>query len=78
MKPTELSVDIFQHIRVVIGIILGLGITRLLNGLARFVQHPSENRPYLTHLGVGIHITTHTDSLLVVGVGVDSNQAMDV
>ena len=35
----------------VIGIVLGLAITRLLNGLARFVQHPRQYRVYVVHLG---------------------------
>src|SRR5262245_55094767 len=32
------------------GIVLGLGITRLLTGTARFVQHPRRQRPYWLHL----------------------------
>lgn len=51
MTPAPTSVDIFQHIRVVIAIVLGLGITRLLNGIARFIQHPAENPVYPVHLG---------------------------
>ncbi len=42
------SVEIFQHVRVVMGIVLGLAITRLLTGLARFVQHPVTARPILS------------------------------
>jgi hypothetical protein len=43
--------DVFFHIRVIIGIVVGLSVTRLLSGLARFVQHPSRERIYLVHLG---------------------------
>jgi hypothetical protein len=31
--------DQFFHIRVIVGIVTGLSVTRLLTGLARFVQH---------------------------------------
>lgn len=35
----------FAHLRVLIGVVTGLSLTRLLNGLARFVQHPANERP---------------------------------
>ena len=41
----------FVHVRILLGILLGLGITRLLSGLARFVQHPGRQRVYGVHLG---------------------------
>jgi hypothetical protein len=43
--------DIYRHVLVVIGLILGLGITRLLTGVARFVQHPERNKVDAVHLG---------------------------
>ena len=43
--------DIFFHLRVVMGIVLGLGLARLLNGTSRFVQHPGRQAIYLVHLG---------------------------
>lgn len=42
--------DEFFHVRVVIGMVVGLALARLLNGVARFVQHPRGPRPYPTHL----------------------------
>jgi hypothetical protein len=45
------ATDIFLHVRVIIGIVLGLSITRLLTGTARFVQHPGKYKLYLVHLG---------------------------
>ena len=42
--PPETSAQIFTHIRIVMGIALGLGITRLLTGTAQFVQHPQRRR----------------------------------
>ncbi len=44
------SVEIFQHVRVAVGIVIGLSIARLLNGAARFIQHPTENPVYLVHI----------------------------
>lgn len=43
--------DIYQHVRVVISIIVGLCVTTLLNGFARFVQHPRRERVSILHLG---------------------------
>jgi len=48
-EPTP--IEVFQHARVVMGIILGLGITRLLSGLARFVQHPNRQKIDAVHIG---------------------------
>ncbi|TGQ38552.1 MULTISPECIES: hypothetical protein [unclassified Mesorhizobium] len=42
--------DIFPHIRIVMGMVIGLGVTRLLSGLARIIQHPGQYRLYLVHL----------------------------
>ena len=43
--------DLYLHIRVVISIIVGLCITTLLSGFARFVQHPRRERVSILHLG---------------------------
>lgn len=42
--------DVYIHIRVIIGIILGLSLSKLLSGLAGFIQHPSRQRVFATHL----------------------------
>jgi len=42
--------DTFTHVRVLVGIVIGLGLTRGLTGVARFMQHPSHKPLYLTHL----------------------------
>ncbi|MEZ5833710.1 MAG: hypothetical protein R3D05_21270 [Dongiaceae bacterium] len=47
----QLAHDQFIHVRIIIGIVTGLSVTRLLTGLARFVQHPIRDRIYLVHLG---------------------------
>ncbi|MFO1210129.1 MAG: hypothetical protein U1E40_13050 [Amaricoccus sp.] len=52
MQPTtQLAHDAFFHVRVIIGLVAGLCITRLLSGLARFVQHPARPQIYAVHLG---------------------------
>jgi len=43
--------DQLIHLRIMLGVIMGLALTRLLSGLARFVQHPGRERIYLVHLG---------------------------
>ena len=47
LQPGEL----FFHVRVVMGMVIGLGLARLLNGTSRFVQHPGRQAVYLVHLG---------------------------
>jgi hypothetical protein len=44
MTDSHANADLYLHVRVLISIILGLTITRLLNGLAGFVQHPTRER----------------------------------
>ena len=42
--------DIFPHIRIVMGMVIGLGVTRLLSGVARIIQHPRLYPLYPIHL----------------------------
>lgn len=44
------SLDLFTHVRVIVGVVLALGITRILAGLASFVQHPGHKPVYAAHL----------------------------
>lgn len=44
------SHDVFPHIRIVMGMVIGLGVTRLLSGVARIVQHPAQYPLYPVHL----------------------------
>jgi hypothetical protein len=55
-NPLLSSTETFRHIRIVIGMILGLSITRLLNGLVRIIQHPKETRAYSVHIGWVIYL----------------------
>jgi len=51
MVSSPSNPDLYLHIRVVISIIVGLCITTLLNGFARFVQHPKRAKVSILHLG---------------------------
>jgi hypothetical protein len=42
--------DMYLHVRVLFSIILGLGISWLLTGVARMIQHPKEYKVYWVHL----------------------------
>ena len=50
MAEAVTSHDIYFHIRVLIGLVVGLGLTRILSGVARLVQHPGHKRLYAPHL----------------------------
>lgn len=43
--------ELFTHIRAVIGVILGLSIGRLLQGLASIIEHPRAQKLWWVHLG---------------------------
>jgi hypothetical protein len=49
-KVPAIDPNIFTHVRTIISIIVGLSIGRLLTGLARFVQHPRQQKIYPVHL----------------------------
>jgi hypothetical protein len=50
--PTsQIDVDLYLHVRVLVSIILGLSVAHLVGGVARFVQHPARYRVSLIHLG---------------------------
>ena len=44
------SLDLFTHVRVIVGVVLALGITRILAGLTAFMQHPGHKPLYAAHL----------------------------
>jgi hypothetical protein len=43
--------DVWIHVRIIVGMVLGLSLARLVNGLTRFVQHPRRDRIDPIHLG---------------------------
>jgi hypothetical protein len=42
--------EMYLHVRVLFSILLGLGVSRLLSGVAQIVQHPKANKVYWVHL----------------------------
>jgi hypothetical protein len=49
-QPLASAHDVFPHIRIVMGMVIGLGVARLLSGVARIVQHPRQYPLYPVHL----------------------------
>lgn len=45
------TIKLFEHCRLIVGMVLSLTVARLLNGLARFVQHPKKVKVYGIHIG---------------------------
>lgn len=41
---------LFTHVRIIIGIVLGLGLTHLLRQAVRIVEHPRRNRVWWVHV----------------------------
>lgn len=50
MNSSVSAAELFPHIRIVMGTVIGLGITRLLMGVASLVQHPARAKVSLIHL----------------------------
>lgn len=50
MQDTVSGAEAFPHIRIVMGMVVGLGVTRLLTGVARIMQHPRQVPVYWVHL----------------------------
>jgi hypothetical protein len=47
--PSAIDPGGFLHVRVVLGMVIGLGLTRLLSGFAHGVQHPRRKPAYWVH-----------------------------
>ena len=45
-----MNTDIYQHVRVMVSILVGFSFTHLLTGAARLAQHPGRQRRYFVHL----------------------------
>jgi hypothetical protein len=50
MDPGTAGHDIFFHVRILMGVVLGLALTKILAGVAGFAQHPGHKKLSLTHL----------------------------
>jgi hypothetical protein len=51
MEALPTHAEYFGHVRTIIGMVLGLSVARLVNGMTRFVQHPGTIKVYPVHLG---------------------------
>lgn len=45
------SIKVFEHLRLIVGMVLSLSVARLLNGVAKIVAHPRKIPVYSVHLG---------------------------
>jgi hypothetical protein len=50
LETLTAGAEAFPHIRIVMGMVVGLGVTRLLAGVARIIQHPGQYKLYPVHL----------------------------
>jgi hypothetical protein len=44
------SHDIYFHLRILLGVVLGLGLTRMLAGISKLIQHPGQKPLFAAHL----------------------------
>ena len=51
MPPELIHPEHFVHVRIIIGMVLGISISRLIVGVSEFIQHPKAKRIYPIHLG---------------------------
>ena len=42
--------DIYFHLRILMGVVVGLSLTRMLAGVAKFIAHPGQKRLHAAHL----------------------------
>lgn len=56
MEALPSHAEYFGHVRTIVGMVLGLSLARMVNGLTRFVQHPGTIKVYPIHLGWVIFI----------------------
>lgn len=43
--------DVYTHVRIIVGVVISLGLTHLLRGSAYLIQHPKKEQIYWVHLG---------------------------
>ncbi|MBP6020431.1 MAG: hypothetical protein KA735_13145 [Burkholderiaceae bacterium] len=52
MTATNLGyIEHFTHVRIIIGMVLGISVSRLVVGMSEFLQHPKRKKIYLVHIG---------------------------
>ncbi|MDQ0313973.1 hypothetical protein [Amorphus orientalis] len=50
MEATGFHPEYYSHVRIIMGMVVGLSVARILNRLARFVQHPNRDDIYSVHI----------------------------
>ena len=65
---TQIAVDLYLHVRVLIGILLGLSVVRLVGGVARFVCAPGPPAQLVDPLRMGRMGASECPHVLVVGI----------
>ena len=50
------SREIFSHIRVIVGMILGISIARLVSGTVSFLQRSRKDQIYFIHFGWAVFV----------------------
>ncbi len=51
MEQNVVNYEHFTHVRIIIGMVLGISVARLVVGTSEFLQHPNRKKIYLVHLG---------------------------
>lgn len=51
MEQNLANYEHFSHVRIIIGMVLGISVARLVVGTSEFLQHPKRKKIYLVHLG---------------------------
>lgn len=51
MDPILVNHEHFSHVRIIIGMVLGISVARLVVGMSEFLQHPKRIKIYFVHLG---------------------------
>ena len=70
--------ELYQHVRVVLSILVAFSLTHLLKGVARLIQHPGRERIYWVHLSLDIVCLFLPDRILVVGVPLGAPAELDL
>jgi hypothetical protein len=69
--------DMYLHVRVLFTIILGLGVSRLLSGVAKLVQHPKSTRSTVC-ISCGRCFFFSICSFLVLGISHTGGSTVDI
>ena len=74
------------HVKVALGMVVSLGVARVLTGMARFVQHPSRHKPdallkgreHFQSLGVEYPVRLLALSTLAIAAAIVRNERFQI